>query len=196
MFIRVQRPRCAAALLAVLLPALRATTIPRLTFEQLTDSSEVIASGRVTRTWAAWDSEHKYIWTHYTLNVTQVAKGAPGASVEFAEPGGAIGDAAMVIAGTVTYGIGENVAVFLSRMPNGYLRTAGWSQGKYDVDAAGRLHGSGAIGAQMIEANARAKTAQAGTSLTTLNSMSFNELKQRVAARVRATAGNNTGSAR
>src|SRR5580692_391484 len=99
----------AVALVITLLPAVCATTIPRLTFEQLTDASEVIASGDITQSWTAWDSEHKYIWTHYRLTVTDTARGAKGSSVEFAELGGAVKDATMQIAGTVTYAVGEHV---------------------------------------------------------------------------------------
>jgi hypothetical protein len=171
---------CCTALVFVLIPASRATTIPRLTFENLTDTSELIVSGRVTQSWAAWDSKHKYIWTHYLLSVRETAKGAPASSVEFAEPGGSLADAAMTIAGTVTYSVGERVVVFLSRMPNGYLRTTGWAQGKYGLDDNGRVHGFAAIGAETIDAD----RAPAGVSLRTLEGMSFTELKQRVTARL------------
>lgn len=168
MYTKVQRLGTGAALALLLLPALHATTVPRFTFEQLTDSSEIVASGRVTHTWAAWDSEHKYIWTHYVLSVSETVKGAPASSVEFAEPGGATAEATMTIAGTVAYATGENVVVFLSRMPNGYLRTTGWSQGKYTLDAGGRLDGAPSTG---------------------VRGLSLNDLKQRVAARIRATGG-------
>jgi hypothetical protein len=169
----------AVALVITLLPAVRATTIPRLTFEQLTDASEVIASGDITQSWTAWDSEHKYIWTHYRLTVTDTARGSRVSSVEFAEPGGAVKDALMQIPGTVTYGVGEHVVVFLARMPNGYLRTAGWAQGKYSLDDKGRLHSHAGISPETIDATA----APAGTSLQTVEGISFAELKQRVAAR-------------
>jgi hypothetical protein len=169
----------------LLAPTMPATTIPRLTFEQLTDASEVIASGRVTQSWAAWDSEHKYIWTHYLLSVSDTAKGRRTATVEFAEPGGALGSFVMSIAGTVSYGLGDQVVIFLSRMPNGYLRTAGWSQGKYGLDAQGRLHSSAAIGAEVVDLRHGAS----GVPLTTLEGIGFADLKLRVAARVRATGG-------
>jgi hypothetical protein len=172
---------CGTALVFVLIPASRATTIPRLTFENLTDTSELIISGRVTQSWAAWDAEHKYIWTHYLLSVSETVKGAHASSVEFAEPGGSLANTAMNIAGTVTYSIGESVVVFLSRMPNGYLRTTGWAQGKYRLDENGRVHSYAAIGAETIDAD----RAPAGVSLRTLEGMSFTELKQRVAARGR-----------
>ncbi|MDP9171627.1 MAG: hypothetical protein M3N54_13500 [Acidobacteriota bacterium] len=169
---RVLTLGCCAAPVLILTLTLSATTIPRLTFEQLTDASDLIASGRVTQSWGAWDSEHKYIWTHYLLSVSETARGASAASVEFAEPGGTVGDASMMIAGSVVYKVGADVVVFLSRMPNGYLRTTGWAQGKYALDTNGRLHGVAALGGEV-----------------TLDGLSLTELKQRVAVRVRATSG-------
>ncbi len=75
------------------------------------------------------------------------------------EPGGIVGDKGMNIAGAVGYQQGENVVVFLQRMPNGYLRTAGWSQGKFRVDQDGKLHGdASAVGLEVVGANARSAT--------------------------------------
>jgi hypothetical protein len=115
-----------------------ATSVSSLSFEELTDRSEVIVTGKIDRAWADWDAEHKYIWTHYELGVSTALKGTPGDTVVLSEPGGLVG--IQGIAGSVDYQPGEAVLVFLQRMPNGYLRTTGWSQGKYTVDKAGRLH--------------------------------------------------------
>jgi hypothetical protein len=136
-----------AALLSGLLFALTAsaTTVPQITFEQLTDQSELVVSGQITRTWAAWDSSHHFIWTHYELAVGTAYKGVAQSTVEFAEPGGVAGGLRQTIADSVQYGAGEKVFIFLERMPNGYLRTTGWSQGKYNVDAAGRVHSFAAL---------------------------------------------------
>jgi hypothetical protein len=158
---------------------LHATTIPRVSFEELTDASETIAAGRVTDSWTAWDPEHKYIWTHYRLSVTDTAKGARVSSVEFAEPGGAVAEATMLIPGAVRYTVGEEVVVFLARMPNGYLRTTGWAQGKYSTDSRGLMHGEGSAGAETIDV----RQAPRGTSLRTLEGIGFGELKRRVAFR-------------
>src|SRR5690349_2191487 len=134
---------CIAPLL--LLQALSATQAARLSFEELTDTSDVIVSGRSGRTWAAWDANRKYIWTHYELTVESVHKGASRSTVEVAEPGGTLDGMVMGIAGTVAYAPGEHVLVFLQRMPNGYLRTTGWGQGKYRVDMQGRIQAGKAM---------------------------------------------------
>lgn len=173
---------CALGLGFFLLQNVSATMVPRLSFEQLTDSSELVVSGHITNSWAAWDAEHKYIWTHYTLSVDSTLKGAHLRTTEFAEPGGAVGDKVMSIAGTITYGIGENVVVFLSRMPNGYLRTSGWSQGKYAVDPRGRVHGQAAIGAETMSVDG----GSTGLRLATLEGMSVSDVERMVSNRVQA----------
>jgi len=178
---RIGQLKCAAALL-LLSQSLGATVVPRLTFEQLTDAADLIVSGKVTGSWSAWDSEHKYIWTHYRITVTSAVKGAATPTLEFTEPGGYLAGRSMTIAGSVSYRVGESVLIFLSRLPNGYLRTTGWAQGKYGLDANEKLHATTLIGPEVVEAG----TPPAGSSLTRLNDMSLGELKVRVAARLAA----------
>jgi len=185
MHTKLRLPICALAMMLLLVYRATATLIPRLSFEQLTDSSELIVSGRIAGTWTAWDTEHKYIWTHYSLSVASSLKGSAAPVVEFAEPGGVAGSRVMTIAGTVNYRVGDNIVVFLSRMPNGYLRTAGWSQGKYLVDAGGRLHGQALPGAEIFSAGHPG----AGSSPQTLEGMGVDELRRLVAARLRSTQG-------
>jgi hypothetical protein len=162
--------------------------VPSQTFEELTDHSEMVVGGQITRSWSAWDSEHKFIWTHYELRVSSTQKGRPGAAVEFSEPGGEVGDRGMSVAGSVEYRPGDQVAVFLQRMPNGYLRTTGWGQGKYIVDKTGHLHAElSQRGTEIVQANQAVKSKPAaGTSLRTLDGISIGELGRRVAARVAA----------
>jgi hypothetical protein len=172
-------------LILLLAQALSATQVARLSFEELTDSSDLIVSGRLTRSWAAWDAGHKYIWTHYALSAGAVHKGAAGPTVELAEPGGTLDGIVMSVAGAVAYTPGEDVVVFLQRMPNGYLRTAGWGQGRYRIDAHGRIRaGSAMRGLEFVDTRTPAGSL---TSLTTLEGMSLNELSLRIAARLGRT---------
>ncbi len=158
-----------------------ATSVPSLSFEELTDRSEVIAAGQISRSWTDWDVEHKYIWTHYELTVSSAAKGTPGTSIVLSEPGGVIGIQSMTIAGTVIYAPGERVLVFLQRMPNGYLRTTGWSQGKLHVDDTGRLHTETLLGGiELVNAP------RGAASLRTLDGMTVTEFRSRIAARLKS----------
>lgn len=178
------------ASLAVVLAALNvsATTLPRLSFEQLTDDSDRIVSGRITRTWSAWDAGHRYIWTHYEVAVDAAHKGAASSTLEIAEPGGIVGDRGMTIAGSVHYTPGENVVVFASRMPNGMLRTTGWGQGKYGVDRSGLLHADTALrSAELVDTKLQRNVGLQATPLRSLEGMTVRELSARIAARVQTT---------
>lgn len=171
-----------AALL--LLPAASATTIAKLSFDQLTDKSDLVVSGTVTRSWTAWDAEHKYIWTHYEVAVLSEIKGRAGRNVEIEELGGVVGDSGMTVPGSVVYQTGEKVLVFLSRQPNGYLRTTGWGQGKYRIDAGNRLHGDSSLSkVEMVPGSQTAASDSRG-----LDGISLNEAAVRVTNRVRAHA--------
>jgi hypothetical protein len=162
--------------------AASATSVPRLSFEQLTDRSELVVSGQISRSWADWDSSHHFIWTHYELAVSGVHKGAAGSSVVLSEPGGVVGGMGQTIAGSVQYAPGEKVVIFLEREPNGYLRTTGWSQGKFTVDSSGHVHGGGALaGVELIQTN----VAQAVRDLP-VDGITTSELAARVSARVRS----------
>lgn len=122
------------ALLLSLLPNLaHATIVPRLDLHELVRSSELIVHGRVLRHWSDWDRAHRFIWTHYLLEVTESPKGRPARTITISEPGGAAGGLTMRIASVPEYSDGEEVVVFLERTPIGYWRCRGWGQGKYTV---------------------------------------------------------------
>jgi len=72
----------------VMCVAAQATIVPSLSLEALIDQSEVIVHGRVARSWPAWDSGHKYIWTHHLIEVIDPLRGAVAGSVVVSEPGG------------------------------------------------------------------------------------------------------------
>ncbi len=163
----------------LLLPAASASDLPRYTFNELTDSAEVIATGNITRTWTDWDSDHAYIWTHYELTVADLEKGAAGASIDIAEPGGSLNGLRMSIAGATGYRVGDHVLVFLSRMPNGYLRTAGFGQGKFLIGSNERLRAEVELKPSVAE----------GVQVRSLSGMSVHQAAQLVGARVRVFRG-------
>lgn len=156
-----------SALCALLASAAFATGVPSLSFEELTDQSDAVVSGQVTRSWSAWDSAHQFIWTHYEIAVSGTHKGPASMSVVVSELGGVVGGIGQSVAGSVSYQNGDTVVAFLRRMPNGFTRTTGWGQGKYVVNG-GRIH-----------------AAAAGTTSRSLDGLTVVELVARVAARVR-----------
>jgi hypothetical protein len=113
-------------------PAWGADVPPRLSIEQLTAQSDAIVSGRVIRTWAAMDSENRFIWTHYEIRVHDTLKGSARSTIVISEPGGVLNGVFLQVSGSTRYADGEEVAVFLYRTPIGYLRTTNYGQGKFN----------------------------------------------------------------
>ena len=127
-------------LVAAFLVVAHAAIVPRITAEELAAQAERIVRGEVVRSWAAWDSEHKYIWTHYEVSVAESVRGPHAASITVSEPGGSLDGMNMRTSGTLRYALGEQSVLFLYQTPIGYWRTVGGPQGKFVVNAQGRVH--------------------------------------------------------
>lgn len=147
----------AAALILLGAEPARATLVPEVGFESLVAESEAIVHGSVVRSWTAWDPERTAIWTHYEIRVSDWLKGSRGTTLRVSEPGGSLNGVHTQIVGAPRYAIGEEVVVFADETPIGYLRTCGWSQGKFVVSAAA---GSAAKTVAPVSSGARIVTAE------------------------------------
>ena len=114
-----------------------ATLVPEVGFETLVADSEAIVHGTVVRSWTAWDDRRDAIWTHYEIRVSDWLKGLQAPTIRISEPGGSLDGLHTQIVGAPRYAIGEEVVVFADETPIGYLRTCGWSQGKFRVSSKG-----------------------------------------------------------
>jgi hypothetical protein len=152
----------------------QATLVPALSLEALIDQSEIIVHGRVTRSWPAWDSKHKYIWTHYRIEVLDPIRGNPGTSLVVSEPGGSLDGENMIISGAVDYSVGEEALVFLYRTPVGYLRATGFGQGKYTVTPEMRVRAN-LKGLDLLKGNT-----SRGVPLSTLDGLNVTDFKARM----------------
>jgi hypothetical protein len=169
-----------ALILLLVCLAAQATLVPALSLEGLIDQSEIIVHGRVTGSWPAWDSKHKYIWTHYRIEVLDPIRGNPGASLVVSEPGGALDGVYMTISGALDYSVGEEAVVFLYRTPIGYLRATGSGQGKYTVTREMRVRAN-LKGLEML----RGDTSR-GVPLSTLDGLSVAGFKARLRETIRS----------
>ena len=157
-----------------------AATLPQFSVEQLTARSDLIVRGRITRAWAAMDSEDRFVWTHYQLQVSATLKGSARSIVEICEPGGTLHGVSYQMSGSTPYAVGEDVAVFLYRTPIGYLRTTNYGQGKLLVSPDGRVHLNRAFrlaGAVFLPTAHSAP----GTSTETLDAIPFADFQSRIA---------------
>jgi hypothetical protein len=154
--------------------AVQAALVPPLSLEELIDQSEIIVHGRVTRSWPAWDNAHKYIWTHYRIEVLDPIRGNPGESVVASEPGGSLDGVNMITSGGLHYEVGEEAIVFLYRTPIGYLRATGYGQGKYTV-TPGKLVRANMKGMELVKSGP-----MRGILLSTLDGLAVADFKARV----------------
>jgi hypothetical protein len=181
----------AAAILLLTAPS-QATVVARLDLSELARSSDFIVHGRVIRHYSAWDSGHRFIWTHYVVEVSESLKGTPGATVTVSEPGGTAGSDTLTVAGAPRYADREEVVVFLRRTPVGYLRSTGWGQGKYSVrraaDGSERiLTNLGGLSLAAPPGRGTRPALEAAPPLGRLNGMTLGEFKRLVRSQVART---------
>jgi hypothetical protein len=166
----------AEAGLILAVSCLQGAVYPSITAEELTAQSQLIVEGRVTRSWTAWDSEHKYIWTHYEISVTDAIRGPRTATVTASEPGGSLDGIHQQFSGAVPYFPGENAVLFLYKTPIGYWRAAGGPQGKFTVEPDGRVRAN----AQDAAFFDRTGRHPAGTALAALDGLKLADFKNQI----------------
>jgi len=159
-----------------------ATAVSRLSLEEMVHGSDLIVIGQVTRVWSAWDGQHRFIWTHHEIAVHDVAKGGRNQKITVSEPGGVVNGVGMRIAGAPAYAPGEQVLLFLERVPNGYLRSLGMGQGKLRISVDGRVHLTHS-GADLVQAG---KPGTNGTNLESLDGVAAAHVRERVARLVQS----------
>ena len=160
----------------ILPTASRGTSIVRVSLEETVAQSEWIVDGDVVRNWCAWDSGHRFIWTHTEVAVRNHWKGAAGASITVSEPGGTVDGMGMDVPGMVRFRPGEHVVLFLYRTPIGLIRTVGLAQGKLVVDSRGVVHPELAAAALASPAG----KGPSGTSVGELEASSLQAVHERI----------------
>ena len=126
-----------AAFIAVLLGAVPAVAQVGWADHELTRFSDVVAHGNVISVEPRWDYEAGAIYTHVTVELRDVMKGAgrPGELLEIKQLGGEIDGLALGIGGQATFVVGEETVVFLETRPrDGTFYTSALWQGKFTVE--------------------------------------------------------------
>jgi hypothetical protein len=125
-------------LLAVLFAALcafraDATTVVRLSFEQLVNESQAVVYGRVADVRAQWTADRRFIESVVTVEVLRGMKGTARDSIAFTVPGGQVGRYLNVIPGAPTFAPGDLAVFFLTAQGARLPVTTGFTQGIYRV---------------------------------------------------------------
>jgi hypothetical protein len=112
-----------------------ATTVQKLSLQELTKKSESIIMARVDDAYSSWDAAHKEIYTYFTLRVLQPVKGSKGATtITLRQLGGTVDNIASIVPGMPSFRKGEEVVVFLTQKDAaGYPWVMGLQQGKYSI---------------------------------------------------------------
>jgi hypothetical protein len=112
----------------------QATTVERLTLEELAVRAPLIVEGTVRSSESHWSSNGKLIITTTTIEVTDSIKGQAPRTVAVTTIGGQVGRSVLRVAGMPVFKPGEATVVFLE--PSGAYRTVlGLGQGKFTIRA-------------------------------------------------------------
>ncbi|MBZ5662227.1 MAG: hypothetical protein LAO08_17645 [Acidobacteriia bacterium] len=114
-----------------LLPALRATTLARLSLDQLAAAADSVARVRCVGAESRW--ENGAIWTVTMFDVIETLKGSLPAQVAVRLPGGKVGHLTAAVDGTPKFSPGEQAVVFLERARTGGYSVAGWVEGTFRI---------------------------------------------------------------
>jgi hypothetical protein len=109
-----------------------ATTVRRLSFDDLVAKAEVIVAGQVTESRSYWTSDKKLILTTYTVQVGESIKGKVPATLTVTAVGGKVGNTILRVSGMPEFQRGENAVLFLEHSGN-YLTLVGLNQGKFST---------------------------------------------------------------
>jgi hypothetical protein len=122
-----------------LLPAIRATTLARLSLDQLAAAADGVARVRCAGAESRW--ENGAIWTVTTFDVIEPMKGNLPSRVVVRLPGGKVGHLTAAVDGTPKFSSGEEAVVFLERTRTGGYSVAGWVEGTFRIAMDARTHG-------------------------------------------------------
>jgi hypothetical protein len=111
---------------------LHATTVRRLSFDDLVAGADTIVVGEVIDSRVYWASDRKIILTSYTVKVGESIKGSASATVTVTTVGGKIGNTILHVSGMPQFRPGENAIVFLERT-GAYTTVVGLNQGKFTL---------------------------------------------------------------
>lgn len=123
-------------LIAVLLPGphLRATTLQRMTLEELAAATPAIARVRILASEPRIDGGR--IWTLWQMEVTESFKGSLAGRISVRLLGGKAGGFVSKVEGVPRFSLQEEAILFLQRTPLGDWTVVSWVQGTFRIARA------------------------------------------------------------
>src|SRR5579871_6782096 len=111
---------------------LLATTVERLTLDDMVRKAQTIVHGKVRSSTAHWSADHRLILTTSIIEVQETFKGPAAKTLELTTIGGTVGDLTLVAVGMPTLQAGEETVLFVENVGN-FKTIVGLSQGKFAV---------------------------------------------------------------
>ena len=114
------------------LAPLQATSVRRLSFDDLIATAHSIVEGNVVSSNTYRSSDGKLIFTSYTIHVQESLKGSTQQTVTVTTVGGRIGDTILHVAGMPAFQPGDRAILFLEQSKS-YTTIVGLNQGKFAI---------------------------------------------------------------
>jgi hypothetical protein len=183
---RIQTRIILSILLPLLsLPALRATTLARLSLDQLAAGSDAVARVNFSSAESHW--ENGSIWTVTTFKVVERWKGNLPAEITVHLPGGRVGHLTSTVDGTPKFNPGDDAILFLKQSPSGEFTVAGWVEGTF------RISGDPSTGSQTVTQDSSAfavfDTPTRSFHTEGVHRMPIDEFRARIASAVARSEG-------
>ena len=121
---------CAVVLLAMAATA-AATTLVRMSVAKMSLTAQAIVRARCLDSSARWDSGE--IWTFTSFSVEEVWSGAVPARITVRLLGGRVANLTSTVSGIPRFRRGEDVVLFLERMPTSDFSIVSWQQGTFRI---------------------------------------------------------------
>ncbi len=104
-----------------------ATTLARMSIEQMARKAPLIVRARCTSNYTAWDAGE--IWTFTNFEVEDTWKGSVPAAITIRLLGGRMATLTSTISGIPRFQTGEEAVLFLEPTPRGDFSVMSWAQG-------------------------------------------------------------------
>src|SRR3984893_11990491 len=120
--------------LAILLSgatSIHATTLARLSIDQLAAAADATARLRCTSVESRW--ENGQIWTVTSFDVVETMKGTLPAQITVRLPGGRVGHLTAIVDGTPKFNAGDEAVGFLEGSRAGEFSVAAWVEGTFRI---------------------------------------------------------------
>ncbi len=124
-------PRVVSVILVFLLSASagRATTLLRMSLEELAAAADAVARVRCLGSESRWEAGQ--IWTFTQFEVVETLNGVTPREITVRLPGGRVGHLTATVDGVPRFGANEEVILFLEGTPAGDFSVISWLQGTF-----------------------------------------------------------------